>query len=35
VLVLVLAVFVLCAGLTVWAVVRAVKDRPGPGEAAA
>lgn len=35
VLILFLAVFVLCAGLTVWAVVRAVKDRPGPGEAAA
>jgi hypothetical protein len=35
VLVLFLGVFVLCASLTVWAVVRAVKDRPGPGEAAA
>jgi hypothetical protein len=35
VLILFLVVFVVCAGLTVWAVVRAVKDRPGPGEAAA
>jgi len=35
VLALFLAVFVLCAGLTVWAVVRALRDRPGPGEAAA
>ncbi|MBI4911354.1 MAG: hypothetical protein HY823_01325 [Acidobacteria bacterium] len=25
-------VFILCVGLTVWAVVLAVKDRPGPGE---
>lgn len=35
VLALFLVVFVLCAGLTAWAVVRAVKDRPGPGEEAA
>jgi len=35
VLALFLAVFVLCAGLTVWAVVRAVRDRPEPGETAA
>ncbi|HTS03341.1 MAG TPA: hypothetical protein VMN04_12515 [Thermoanaerobaculia bacterium] len=35
VLALFLLVFVVCAGLTVWAVVRAVRDRPGPGEAAA
>ncbi|HQR66720.1 MAG TPA: hypothetical protein PLB02_04950 [Thermoanaerobaculia bacterium] len=35
VLALFLAVFVVCAGLTVWALVRASKDRPGPGEAAA
>lgn len=35
VLALFLVVFVLCAGLTVWAVIRAAKDRPGPGEAAA
>jgi len=31
-LVLFLAVFVLCVGLTVWAVVRALRDRPSPGE---
>jgi hypothetical protein len=35
VLALFLAVFVLCAGLTVWALVRAARDRPGPGETAA
>ncbi len=35
VLALFLAVFVLCAGLTVWALVRAATDRPGPGELAA
>jgi hypothetical protein len=35
VLALFLLVFVVCAGLTVWAVSRAVTDRPGPGEAAA
>lgn len=34
-LALFLAVFALCLGLTVYAIVRAVKDRPGPGEAAA
>ncbi len=28
-------VFVLCVGLTIYAVVRAVKDRPAPGEDAA
>lgn len=27
--------FVLCAGLSVWALVRAATDRPGPGEPAA
>ena len=35
VLALFLAVFVLCAGLSVWALVRAATDRPGPGETAA
>ncbi len=35
VLALFLLVFVVCAGLTIWAVVRAVTDRPGTGEAAA
>ena len=35
VLALFLAVFVLCAGLTVWALARAATDRPGPGEEAA
>ncbi|MBK9062767.1 MAG: hypothetical protein IPL89_06170 [Acidobacteria bacterium] len=35
VLALFLAVFVLCAGLSVWALFRAATDRPGPGEAAA
>ena len=35
VLALFLAVFVLCAGLSGWALFRAAKDRPGPGEAAA
>jgi cytochrome bd-type quinol oxidase subunit 1 len=30
-----LAVFVVCVGLTVYAVVRAVKNRPAPGEQAA
>ncbi|MGA7990389.1 MAG: hypothetical protein WCC53_03050 [Thermoanaerobaculia bacterium] len=35
VLALFLAVFVLCAGLTVWALYRAATDRPGPGEMAA
>ncbi|MBX7187251.1 MAG: hypothetical protein K1Y01_19065 [Vicinamibacteria bacterium] len=34
-LALFLAVFVLCVGLTVYAIVRSVRDRPGPGEAAA
>ena len=34
-LALFLVMFVLCVGLTVYAIVRAVKDRPGPGEAAA
>jgi cellobiose-specific phosphotransferase system component IIC len=34
-LALFLVVFVLCIGLTIYAIVRAVKDRPGPGEAAA
>jgi cytochrome bd-type quinol oxidase subunit 1 len=34
-LALFLVVFVLCVGLTVYAIARAVKDRPGPGEAAA
>ncbi len=35
VLALFLAVFVLCAGLSAWALFRAATDRPGPGEAAA
>jgi len=34
-LALFLAVFVLCVGLTIYAIARAVKDKPGPGEAAA
>jgi hypothetical protein len=34
-LALFLAVFVLCVGLTIWALVRAAKDRPAPGEGAA
>jgi len=34
-LALFLGVFVLCVGLTVYALVRAVKDRPRPGEDAA
>jgi cellobiose-specific phosphotransferase system component IIC len=34
-LALFLAVFVLCVGLTVYAIVRSIKDKPGPGEAAA
>lgn len=34
-LALFLGVFVLCVGLTVYAIVRAIKDRPGPDEAAA
>ncbi len=34
-LALFLAVFLLCVGLTVYAIVRAVKDKPGPGEDAA
>jgi hypothetical protein len=34
-LVLFLAVFVLCVGLTVFAIVRAVRDRPASGEKAA
>jgi hypothetical protein len=34
-LALFLVVFVLCVGLTVYAIMRAIKDRPGPGEAAA
>ena len=35
VLALFLVTFVLCAGLSVWALVRAATDRPGPGETAA
>ena len=35
VLVLFLVTFVLCAGLSVWALMRAATDRPGPGEPAA
>ena len=35
VLAMFLVVFVVCVGLTIYAVVRAVKDRPGPGEQAA
>lgn len=35
VLALFLVVFVLGVGATAWAMVRAAKDRPGPGEAAA
>jgi len=35
VLAIFLVVFVLCVGLTVYAIVRAVKDKPGPGEQAA
>jgi heme/copper-type cytochrome/quinol oxidase subunit 4 len=35
VLALFLVIFVLCVGLTVFAVVRAVNDRPAPGERAA
>lgn len=34
-LALFLAVFVLCVGLTIYAIARAAKDTPGPGEAAA
>jgi hypothetical protein len=34
-LALFLAVFVLCVGLTVYALVRAAKDRPARGEDAA
>ena len=34
-LVLFLVVFVLCVSLTVYAIVRAIKDKPGPGEEAA
>ncbi len=34
-LALFLGVFVLCVALTVWALVRAAKDRPQPGEEAA
>ena len=34
-LALFLGVFVLCIGLMVWALVRAAKDRPAPGEGAA
>ena len=34
-LALFLGVFVLCVGLTIYAIVGAIKDRPGPGEAAA
>lgn len=34
-LALFLVVFVLCLGLTVYAIVRAIKDKPGPGEEAA
>lgn len=30
-----LACFVVCLGLTVWIVVKAVRDRPGPGEESA
>jgi hypothetical protein len=35
VLAMFLAVFVVCAGLAVYAIARAVKDRPAPGEEAA
>ncbi len=35
VLAIFLVVFLLCVGLTVYAIVRAVKDKPGPGEQAA
>ncbi len=35
VLALFFVAFVLCAGLSVWALVRAATDRPGPGEPAA
>lgn len=35
VLALFFVVFVLCAGLSVWALMRAATDRPGPGEPAA
>jgi hypothetical protein len=35
VLALFLAVFVLCAGLSAWALFRAATDRPAPGESAA
>jgi uncharacterized membrane protein len=35
VLALFLVVFVVCVGLTVYAVMRAIKDRPAPGEQAA
>jgi len=34
-LALFLVTFLLCVGLTVYAIVRAVKDKPGPGEEAA
>ena len=34
-LALFLVTFLLCVGLTIYAIVRAVKDRPGPGEEAA
>ncbi len=34
-LALFLVVFLLCVGLTIYAIVRAVKDRPDPGESAA
>ena len=34
-LALFLVVFVLCVGLTIYAIARAIEDRPGPGEAAA
>lgn len=34
-LALFLVVFVACVGLTVYAIVRSIKDKPGPGEAAA
>ncbi|MDE3246851.1 MAG: hypothetical protein KGN80_12260 [Acidobacteriota bacterium] len=34
-LALFLGVFALCVGLTIYAIVRALKDKPGPGEEAA
>jgi len=35
VLAIFLVVFLACVGLTIYAFVRALKDRPGPGEPAA